>query len=103
MADIDKSICYAGRSAEKKHALKSPVREIDKVLTLIGCMGQDIAKIIVNHQIRFNPAILAGKQPVCFLQYRGSTALGALMFDEKIDYNLQPGLLLPFIGSEFTV
>ena len=47
LADIDKTLLDVGRAAEKKHALKAPVREIDDFIIVSGRMGQHIPKKIV--------------------------------------------------------
>jgi hypothetical protein len=67
MADVYKPVQYAGWSTEKEHPFESPVREIYNILVFIGWMGQQVAKKIICHQIRINPAVLAGKQAVRFL------------------------------------
>jgi hypothetical protein len=51
-------------------------------------MRQYIAEKIVGDQVGIDPAILAAKQPVRLFQDCRCPALGALMFDKKIDMNL---------------
>jgi hypothetical protein len=48
-------------------------------------MGQYVTKTVLGHQIGSDPAVSAGKQAVRFLQNNRCAALGALMFDEKIN------------------
>jgi hypothetical protein len=48
-------------------------------------VGQYVTKAVLGYQEGFDPAISAAKQAVCFLQISRCAALGALMFDDKIN------------------
>jgi hypothetical protein len=67
LADVHKAVIHTGRSAEKEHTLKSPVRKIDNLIMIGSRMGQHVAKIIVGDQIGVDPAKFAGKQTISFL------------------------------------
>ena len=90
LADVHVALIHLVRPTEKKHALKPPVRKINDIPVICRLMGQDVAKVIVRDQIRFNPTVIAPEETVRLLQNCRCTALRALMFDQKPNFDPPP-------------
>ena len=89
MTDIDNAMLDFIRGTGKKHAFQAPERKKYQFL-IAGCIvRQQITKITAGVKIGVHPAVFAAEKPVCFFENRRGAALGALMFDEKIDNPLQ--------------
>jgi hypothetical protein len=85
VADIDNPMPDLVWGAGKKHAFQAPEREKNQFLIFRRSIRQHVAKITVGLKIRVYATVFAAEQPICFFQDCGGAALGALMFDEKVD------------------
>ena len=85
MGDIDKALLNFLAHAAVLHPAVTPVRQKKDISPRIRCVRQHIAENTFRNQTGFNPAILAGKYPVCFFKQRRRTALGALIIYLDID------------------
>ena len=85
VADVDEFVVNSLRVTGKKHPLKSPIGKEYDLFIFRSLAGKHIAEKVFGHQIRLHPTKLTGKQAVGLVQNGRCPALGALMFNKKID------------------
>jgi hypothetical protein len=85
VADVDEFLVNSPGIAGKQHALKSPIWKKYELFVRGRVVREHIPENVFDHQIRFYPAKLTGKQAISFFQSSRCPALGALVFDLKID------------------
>ena len=102
VADIDEFLINSLGVTGKQHAFKPPIGEKYELFILGRIVREHITKNVFGHQIRFHPAKLTGKQAISFFQGSRCPALGALMFDLKID-GLAPRLDATKCGVPYAI